>query len=177
MPWYPFFQKIADSDVFCILTKCQFEKNNFQNRFNIDGRWHTMSVNKGLDPIDTKNYLNERKDWNKIKENLKEYRSALDGFDDCVCNSLVETNICIIIKACKLLNIKTRIVTDWDTSLTSTERLVDICEVLGATSYLSGPSGKSYLDMNLFNNKGIAVDFQTSKTIIKKPLIEVLKYG
>tara|TARA_R110001583_G_scaffold60694_3_gene180106 strand:- start:247 stop:810 length:564 start_codon:yes stop_codon:yes gene_type:complete len=177
MPWYPFFQKIADADTFCILTKCQFEKNNFQNRFNLDGRWHTMSVNKGLDPIDTKNYLNARKDWDRIKENLKEYGSVLSEFDDCISDSLVDTNINIIKKTCEWLGIKTKIVTDWDTSLTSTERLVDICDKLEATSYLSGQSGKDYMDFSLFSNKNIRVEFQPTNTIIQRPILEVLKNG
>ena len=49
MPWYPFFQKVESADIFVILSNCQFEKNNFQNRFNIDDRWYTMSTNKGLE--------------------------------------------------------------------------------------------------------------------------------
>ena len=177
MPWYPFFQKVEEADVFCILTKCQFEKNNFQNRFNLEGVWYTMSTNKGLTPIETKEYLNPQKDWAKIREKLKEYSSILDEFDDCISNSLSDTNICIIKKACKLLGIKTKIVTDWDTNLTSTERLVDICNTLGATTYLSGPSGNAYLDMDLFHSKNIEVKFQPPETIIKRPLIEVLKHG
>ena len=48
MPWYPFFQKIAAADTFVVLTHCQFEKNNYQNRFNQRERWHTLSVNKAL---------------------------------------------------------------------------------------------------------------------------------
>ena len=47
-PWYPFFQKMEMSDKFIILSNCQFEKNGFQNRFNLDSNWHTMSTFKGL---------------------------------------------------------------------------------------------------------------------------------
>lgn len=136
-----------------------------------------MSVNKGLDPIDTKNYLNARKDWDRIKENLKEYGSVLSEFDDCISDSLVDTNINIIKKTCEWLGIKTKIVTDWDTSLTSTERLVDICDKLEATSYLSGQSGKDYMDFSLFSNKNIRVEFQPTNTIIQRPILEVLKNG
>ena len=80
MPWYPFFEKIRSADVFVILTHCQFEKNNFQNRFNMLDRWNTMSVNKGLEPIQNKKYLEPQRDWNKIKENLKEFKQTLDQF-------------------------------------------------------------------------------------------------
>jgi len=175
MPWYPFFQKIKEADVFCILTKCQFEKNNFQNRFNMEGRWHTMSVKKGLTPIDTKHYINAQKDWSKIKENLKSYRNILNEFDDCITDNLALTNTNIIKRACEMLGIKTKIVTDWDTDLTSTERLVDICATLGASEYLSGPSGKNYMDIDLFKSNGINVVFQSPDTIIRKPLLQVLQ--
>ena len=178
MPWYPFFQKIASVDVFCLLTQCQFEKNNFQNRFNLGDRWHTMSVNKGLDPLHTKRYLSPDKDWNKINENLKEFAKELECFKSCVTDSLADTNISIIRKACHILGINTKIFIDWGTQLLGTERLVNICETLGADTYLSGSGGStSYLDTDMFSEKGIDVVFQSPETMIKKPLLEVLKYG
>ena len=67
MPWYPFFQKMKKADVFVILTQCQFEKNGFQNRFNHQGQWKTLSINKGLQPIVEKKYVNSARDWAKIK--------------------------------------------------------------------------------------------------------------
>ena len=48
MPWYPFFEKIKNCDKFIMLTHCQFEKNGYQNRFNLNDKWYTMSVKKGL---------------------------------------------------------------------------------------------------------------------------------
>ena len=91
-PYYPFFQKMKDSDIFVILKHCQFEKNNFQNRFNIGDKWHTLSTNRGLEPIINKKYVNHVKDWLKIKNNLKEYKEVLDVFDDCITENLSETN-------------------------------------------------------------------------------------
>ncbi len=46
MPWNPFFEKIQQSDMFVCLTQCQFEKNGYQNRFNFNDKWYTMSVKK-----------------------------------------------------------------------------------------------------------------------------------
>ena len=70
MPWYPFFQKIQKCDKFVILTHCQFEKNGYQNRFNFNDDWYTMSVKKGLEPIKDKIYLNPKNDWDRIKNRL-----------------------------------------------------------------------------------------------------------
>lgn len=172
-PFFPFFQKMMDSDIFVILKYCQFEKNNYQNRFNIDGKWQTMSVNKGLEPICDKKYTNHLEDWRKIKNKLSEYKSILDLFDTCISDSLSDTNINIILKIKDILDIKTEIKFDYYTELKSTERLVDICKKYNGDCYLSGISGKNYLDLNLFNN--INVVFQNEENMIKKPILEIIK--
>ncbi len=172
LPWYPFFQKIKEVDKFIILGNCQFEKNGFQNRFYLNEKWHTMSTRKGLDPINSKIYLNHIKDWNKIKINLPQYKNTLDQLDNCISDNLFLTNAKIIKKLAKLLGYNTEILYDYPTTLKSTERLVDICLHYNATEYLSGISGKNYLDLNLFNNNGIKVSFQ--ENLIKKHTLEIL---
>lgn len=174
-PYYPFFQKMEQSDIFVILQNCQFEKNGFQNRFNKDGMWYTMSVNKGLDPISSKKYLNVKNDWNKIKNKLPKYRNILDLFDDCIDDNLSITNSKIILKIKKLLDIQTEIVYDYPTNLKSTDRLIDICLKNNATTYISGVSGKKYLDLNLFHENNIQVIFQEEFNMNKIPIIDILK--
>jgi hypothetical protein len=44
-------------------------------------------------------------------------------------------------------------------ALGPTERLVEICRRLGATSYLSGPAAKQYVDQALFDAASIAVEW------------------
>ena len=172
LPWYPFFQKIKEVDKFIILGNCQFEKNGFQNRFNLKNKWHTMSTKKGLTPINTKIYLNPQKDWNKLKQNLSQYQKTLDKLDDCINENLLSTNSKIIEKLTKMLGYNTEILYDYPTELKSTDRLVDLCLHYGATEYLSGISGKNYLDLNLFKDKGIKVKFQENLT--KKHILELL---
>ena len=58
MPWYPFFQKMEQADIFVLLGNCQFEKNGFQNRFQMQGLWNTLSVKKGTHSIIEKQYVN-----------------------------------------------------------------------------------------------------------------------
>ena len=85
-PWYPFFQKIRGADTFVFLTHCQYEKNGYQNRFDINKRWYTMSTYRGLDPIVEKKYVNPLKDWSKIKKSLEASygKRLLEEFDDCI---------------------------------------------------------------------------------------------
>lgn len=47
--------------------------------------------------------------------------------------------------------------TDYDAEGSSTARLVSLCERAGATSYLSGPSARAYLNEELFAAAGIEV--------------------
>lgn len=167
-PWATFFEKIRESDVFIILGHCQFEKNNFQNRFKAHDHWHTMSVKSGNIPIVEKRYLNPVKDWKKITDKYPK----LHNFDDLISHDLWRTNSAIIVRACNMLGIKTPILYDYPTDLKGTERLVDICVKHGATKYLSGAGGKKYLDLKLFETYKIEVVFQGESD--KRPLVEII---
>ncbi|HXW98956.1 MAG TPA: WbqC family protein, partial [Methanomicrobiales archaeon] len=61
----------------------------------------------------------------------------------------------------KSLGIRTRILLSSEIGVKGTkdERLLAICRELGADSYLSGPSGKDYLDLAPWKAAGIGVHF------------------
>ena len=172
MPWYPFFQKMEQADVFVILSECQFEKGNFQNRFNMYGLWHTMSVNKGLEPIKNKKYVSYSRDWGKIKKRL--YKHNLSVFDEFVCDSLLDTNLGIIGKIKSVLDLRCELALDFESELTGTDRLVSICKRYGADKYIAGIGGKNYMELDKFADAGIEVIFQEEKTMNKKPILEVI---
>ncbi len=173
VPWYPYFQKMAAADKFVILSHCQFGKNGYTNRFMLDGKWRTMSVRKGMLPINEKKYVNPYDNWKAIKESLPKYSDVLSEFDDCISESLELTNVSIITRVAEMLDIDTEIVFDYPTQLRSTPRLVDICKKYGATSYLSGVGGKDYLDASLFEAENVDVVFQDRMD--KRHVLEVLK--
>lgn len=175
-PWFPFFQKIKEANTFVFLTHCQYEKNGYQNRFDINKKWYTMSTYRGLDPIVEKKYVNPSKDWNKIKKSLEASygKQLLEEFDDCIQESLCETNIQIITKICKILEINTNLCRDSKTLANSTERLVEICSFYNADVYFSGMSGKQYLNQDLFHERNISLIFQNEKDMVKRPILDVL---
>jgi hypothetical protein len=160
MPWYPFFQKIQQADIFILLSHCQFEKNGFQNRFQLNDRWNTMSVKKGLEYINEKQYIDPKKDWERIKNSLPQYKNILTEMDSMISADLYQTNSSIIRHLIKKLNINTLVVEDYQTNLTSTARLVDICKRYDATTYLAGQGGKDYLNEELFSQQGLDVIYQ-----------------
>jgi len=176
-PWFPIFQKISLADRFIIMENVQYQKNGLQNRFNIGEDWFTMSTKKGLDPIKDKNYLSPIKDWNRIKNKLPEYKKILDQFDEIISENLSVTNTMIIERICKIIKINIPIEKDFHSDLKSTERIIEICKKYNADEYISGISGKNYLDINLMNSNGIKVIFQKEIEMIKKPILEIINDG
>lgn len=174
-PWLPFFKKMEESNLFVILNHCQFEKNNFQNRFYYRNSWNTMSVYKGLDLIIEKKYVNPFEDWKKIKRKLSDKEKTLNNFDECISESLSETNVNLITSIANHLKIKTEIVLDEKTDLLSNERLISICKKYGASKYIAGAGGKNYMDLDKFKDAGIEVIFQDLKEDEKIHTLDVLE--
>ncbi|MBX4189768.1 WbqC family protein [Candidatus Parcubacteria bacterium] len=133
VPWLSYFHKIQKSDVFVVMIHCQFEKNNFQNRFNLDEKWITKPVTGGMTTIKDKFYT--------------------DG------NKLIDVNMPLIIGFCKMLSINTsKIHYDFETKNKGTERIIEICKRFQCDEYLTNPdSMNKYLDEKLMNDNAIEV--------------------
>jgi len=174
LPWFPFFQKISEADIFVIMGHCQFEKNNFQNRFKINDRWQTLRVKKGNDPIIEKEYINAKEDWETIKRKLPDHKKTLQKMDYCISDNLLSTNTRIIKHICQELNITTEIVSDFPTKLKRSERLLEICKKYNATHYFSGPSGINYIDAEIFKKANIDIIYQDNSKLNKTSILECL---
>tara|TARA_R110000824_G_scaffold56202_1_gene154051 strand:+ start:1001 stop:1564 length:564 start_codon:yes stop_codon:yes gene_type:complete len=156
-PYMGFFEKMEEADTFVILDDVQYKKNNWQNRnkfLNKNGveEFFNVQVEKGS----TKKLINEVKvvdgKWRekvvkKLKQNFNIDTSNIYSY-----NKLIDINMASIVWARKKLNINTPMILSSNLSIEtkSTQRLVDICHQVGATEYISGIGGKSYLDENLF---------------------------
>ena len=59
------------------------------------------------------------------------------------------------------LNVNTPLVSSSELSVMSKKSnlILDICRTIGATTYLSGPFGRHYLDKDAFERAGIEVQF------------------
>jgi hypothetical protein len=174
MPWYPFFQKMAAVDTFVILGNCQFEKNNYQNRFQMDGVWNTMSVNGGShDNIVDKRYVNHQQDWAKIKKRLFQCNTA--RFDQFISDNLYRTNVGIIREISAILGLRCEIVEDKPTASVGTGRIIEICKTFNATDYLSGTGASKYLTESAFSDNGIRLHVQDPDSMVRMPALEFLK--
>jgi len=133
-----------------------------------------MSVEKGLDPIIEKKYVNPFEDWERIKRRVPDKSKILEKFDSCISDSLSITNINLISSVSQQLQIDTEILFDEKTELTSNERLISICQKIGADKYLAGSGGKKYMDLKKFNDAGIEVVFQEVEDKDKVHILDIL---
>lgn len=170
--WLPFFEKAAQADLLVLLVHCQYEHGGYQNRFQLDGKWHALKVARRMLSIAATQYAHPQEDWAKIEAALPQHATALRTLRRRVCDSLAVTNTQIICDLFEMLSMKPRVDFDEPTVLTGTARLVEICKRHGATEYLSGPSGKKYLDLAQFEAAGIRVRFFEATD--KRHVLEVL---
>lgn len=153
---------MAAVDTFVVLTKCQFNRRHYQHRFKFNQRWYSMGVHdiEHFDAIENKRYAKPAEDWAAIKRRLPQYAEWFRQFDDCIHPELWLTNYQIILRMAALLGIKTEIIIDPIPSCTGTERLIEICKALRATTYLAGRSGANYMEAEKFKAAGIELEFQ-----------------
>jgi hypothetical protein len=89
-----------------------------------------------------------------------DYRGALEElYRTTPRRWLSEINEHFLVGICGLLEIATRVRRSSELDLTGdrSERLVNICRQLGASTYVSGPAASSYLDASRFQAAGIDV--------------------
>lgn len=177
IPWKGYFDLIAMVDEFIILDEVQYTKNDWRNRNQIKTQagtqWLTIPVSRGKldESILSKEIASDRwaKDhWKSIRQSY----SRAPGFEVFgerleqeyarePERSLSAVNLRFIRMACELLGIETEITSSTDYELVGdrNERLVGLCTQAGATSYLSGPAARAYLDEAAFGDAGIEVQW------------------
>lgn len=187
LPWLGFFDKILRCDVFVLLDNVQFSKNYFTNRNKIrtaqEWTWLTVPVlSKGksdqrIDEVQINNISEKRwaeKHWKSIEQSYKkapffsEYADLFYQLYSRQWDDLTELNKTIIHHIVDAFGIKTRICEVAEIGEAaplavegkSTELLFNICQALGASTYLSGAFGKEYLDEDLFTDHEIKVVYQ-----------------
>jgi len=181
LPYIGFFHKLNNVDVFVIYDDAQFSKEDFQHRNKIrifhGWKWITVPVEKKLIPINEIKIKNEvvlkGLKWSDahlkdIKVNYKDapyYAKYGDDFEMIYNNNyykLIDLNMKLIYFLMDVFDIRTKLIFSSELGFTSksTNRLVEIVEALDGDVYLSGLSGKDYLDISQFYENGIKVKFQ-----------------
>jgi len=196
LPNLGFFKKIQSCDTFVYLDDIQFVKDRFDNRNQIltkNGQiWLTVPLKR---PVFKKN-LNEilisnDTDWNLNHLNLiyDSYHNASffstywDSFKKILeknWEKLIDLNIELIEYFMSVLDIDTPTVyaSTLKKSSDQSKRLLDICKNLNASCYISGISGRDYLDEEIFHQSDITVKYENFQhpvyTQLQKPFVKNL---
>ena len=180
LPWLGFFEKIISSEKFVFLDDVQYEKNGFQNRNKIrtsEGDiWLTVPVKTKSKTLLKNVKIDDSSNWMKkhSKSILLNY-SQSKFFDDYwpelkkiyekKYDHLMEINIEIIKFLLKKFEIKTKTIFSSELKITEkgSDRIIKICRVLDADTYISGIGGKEYLSKEDFIKNKINLKFQNFK--------------
>ena len=179
LPWLGFFDKMSKCDVFALLDNVQFKKRYFENRNKIrtkDG-WHWITVpvvtksryTQLIDQVEIDNTSHWRKKcWSSIATSYQKaphfnrYRSLFEDIYTREWSMLVDLNVSIIELMAGILGIKTKLVSTSDLETgdsRGSDLIFEICRALNATTYISGPDGRNYLDVGKFAENGIELVF------------------
>lgn len=182
IPWKGYFDLINSADEFVIYDHVQYTKGDWRNRNKINTpqgfQWLTIPVDARIkkNPSIQEVTVNARganwnkKHWRTIQLNyskapaFKQYgpileQLYLEELGDI--KYLSQINRLLIEKINELLKIDTRVSwsSDYELKGDKTGCLVNLCNDLEATHYLSGPAAKNYLDEKAFNEEGITVEW------------------
>ncbi len=186
IPWKGYFDIIRSADVFVLYDSVQYTRRDWRNRNRIKGpnglQWLTIPVeSKGKYTQAIEDVRVSDSSWahNHLRTIEANYRRAAHfGSQWPFVSSLYQEvedeplltviNEWMLRKICAHLGITTPIrrcreVMDMTEarSLDSSERLLALCQALGATSYLSGPSADGYLDVPRFETAGIKLEWMS----------------
>jgi hypothetical protein len=180
LPWLGFFHKMISADVFILLDNVPFSKNSFQNRVKIKSpqgdQWLTVPVlTKGRsDQLTCDVLINNHIRWQKkhlaaLRTNYQRapcYEQVLDWLGslyDGSATHLACFNISLIEAVRYQLGLSRKVVLASSLHVgdsSGSQLLLDLVRIVGGDVYLSGISGRDYLELALFNRAGVKVQFQ-----------------
>jgi WbqC-like protein family len=183
LTWLGYLDKMAKADVFVVMDDLQYEAQNFQNRNRIkrnDGAaWLTVPLERGpqSDRICDKVIQNQssvrehwqRKTWRTLgihygpTEHFARYRDELHEIYTRPWQRLVDVDLAMLDLARRWFGISVPVVRSSSLGLVGqkTDRIIDMCQKVGAKVYLSGRGGSTdYLDVERMKQHGITVVWQ-----------------
>lgn len=179
LPWGGLFDQIKKADIFVHYDDVALPQGrSFINRVQLSHLDHFKWLTVPLEKKTRKNCIKDvqidaSKNWiqqhtNALKSTLSknphyhDVKALLAPFkNSSLLSLLADLNIAFIENISAYLGLQPSFLRSQDlkTKSRSSQKLLDICKALGATTYLTGHGAKSYLDHNLFEEHGIAVEY------------------
>lgn len=179
LPWGPYWDVMAASDVHVILDDAQFEKGSYVNRVKIRSKtnangwqWLTCPVKTagkfGDLPVNRLEFARDdtpMKIWETLRHEYRrepewswfeeEMRSVFVRESGSVFDMLFDG----LYGLHAMLGMMTQLVqSSWfESELKRSERLIELVQLVGGTEYVTGPTARQYLDFELFENAGVTV--------------------
>lgn len=173
IPWKGYFDIIHDVDEFIFYDDVQFTKSDWRTRNRIKTpqgtQWLTVPAGPSSSRLICEVTLTDpawqAKHWRSLFQNysrapyFKTYRALFENFYlGTAWSSLSAMNQCLIrLIATDLLGITTTFCDsrNYAPQGQRLDRLLDLLNKTGATTYISGPNAKSYIDSERFAEAGI----------------------
>jgi hypothetical protein len=179
VPWRGYFDFIDDVDAFIVFDDVQYTDRDWRNRNRLKTprglEWISVSLrHTGRHqlvqdvPIDWDVNWTERH-LNVLRENYRTapfYAKVSEEFGSILAHRhvrLSELNRALMSWAAARCGVTTRLIDA--ASLPGrgrkSERLISLVQAVGGSTYLSGPSAETYLDLAAFERAGIAVEYKS----------------
>ena len=177
LPWLGYFDIISSVDLFIFYDDLQYTKNDWRNRNKIKGpcglQWITIPTGQNLKrlicEVEIKNKVWQQKHWKSLKNCYAKspffsyYEKFFEDFYlKNTWRNLSDLNQYLIKKISHdFLDIKVEFDDSRNYFLKSSkgDRVIELLKKVNATSYLSGPSAKKYLNESSFRENDIKLDW------------------
>lgn len=178
IPWKGYFDIINDVDLFIFYDDVQYTKNDWRNRNKVKTpqgtQWITIPVSASNELMIhevkfqnlswmAKHYKTFTTLYSKAPY-YKKYKEFLDYvYMERQWESLSELNQYLITHISReFLGITTQFMDsrEFHTEGKKLDRLINLLKAAEATSYVSGPAARSYIDDNSFSNEGIELIYK-----------------
>jgi chorismate mutase len=177
IPWKGYFDLIASVDEFIVFDEVQYTRRDWRNRNKIKTsqgiQWLTVPVQvKGKYFQKISQTMIDGLDWRDKHWKTLELNYCKSPYFDSVSEwlkplyyghytYLSELNISMIRKICNYLDFQTNISNSSDFQLLDnrSERLAHLCQQVGASKYISGPSAKDYIEEEFFLERDIEIEW------------------
>jgi len=177
LPWLGYFHKMARADVFVLLDLAQVSKNSYANRVKIKGAnrafWLTLPMGGDWPYTYSEAQVNDRRQIEKVRKAIVNCYGRARYYDHAVSTildgiqgaSLAAINGVLIRWAHGVLGLDTEIVWQSDLGIVAdkTTLLQELCQAVGADTYLSGQGAKAYNDPEKFAQFGINLGYDQFK--------------
>lgn len=180
LPWIGYFDRMASVDQWVFLDTVQYVKNYFQQRTKVrvpqGSMWLTVPVScpNGLktDIADVEiaadhNWRHRHRQTLQVtyarSPHYAQHASMLDSLYDQEWSHLVDLNIATIDALASAFGITVPCVRASQIEGiggAKSDLVLSVCQAMGADSYVSGPTGRTYLDEDRFADAGVQIVYQ-----------------